>query len=163
LFRARLESLVSKPKAYRDLLEAAAKKFPGEPAVLWFVALARLEANDYAGTSAALEELGPLKGFFYDLDEFHKMLARSYAEPGSREAAVEHLRAIREDGLEFVDLAGLALKCRVPEEAARYYRLAIAEDDDRISIRMGLVHALQSCGEETEAAVERRKMFMVDG
>jgi len=163
LFRARLESMVAKPKAYRDLIEATAKRFPGEPAVLWFVSLARFGANEHAGAATALEELGRLSGYAYDLDEYHKMLARSYAETEREQAALEHLRAVREDGLEFVDLATLALKCRIPREAARYYRLAIADDDDRISLRLGLVNALQQCGEEVEAALERRKMFMADG
>jgi tetratricopeptide (TPR) repeat protein len=162
LFRARLESIVTKPKAYRDLLEGTAKRFPGEPAVLWYLGVARFDGGDYAGAAAALEEFGPLTGFRIELDEYHKVLARCYAETGRRAPAVEHLRAIREDGLELLDLASLALKCRVPEEAARYYRLAAAEDD-RISIRMGLVQALQACGEEAEAATERRRMFVVDG
>jgi tetratricopeptide (TPR) repeat protein len=162
LFRARLESIVSKPKAYRELIEATAKKFPGEPAVIWYLAVARFDANEFAAAAGSFEELGAHPGFRFDVDEYHKILARCYAETGRRDAAVEHLRAIREDGLEFLDLASLALKCRVPEEAARYYRLAVAEDD-RISIRLGLIHALQSSGEEREAAVERRKMFVVDG
>lgn len=162
LFRARLESIVAKPKASRELLEGTNKRFPGEPAVLWHLAVARFEAGEFAAAAGPLEELGPLKGFPFDLDEYHRMLARSYSETGRRLEAIEHLRAIREDGLEFVDLATLALKCRVPEEAARYYRLAIVEDD-RISVRLGLIHALQSCGEDRDAAVERRKMFVVDG
>ena len=162
-FRTRLESLVAKPKAYRERIEATAKRFPGEPAVLWHLGVARFEAGEHAAAAAALEELGPLQGYDYDVDEYHKMLARCYAEAGNRAAAVEHLRALREDGLEFVDLAALALKCRVPQEAARCYRLAIADGDDRISIRMGLIRALQACGEEAEAAVERQRMFVVDG
>jgi len=88
LFRARLESIVAKPKAYRERIEGTARKYPGEPAVLWYVALARFEANEHATAAAALEELGPLKGFAYDLDEYHKMLARSYAETGRAPAAV---------------------------------------------------------------------------
>lgn len=162
LFRARLESLVSKPKPYREMLEAAAKQFPGEPPILWHLAVARLEANDCAGAAAALEELPPLKGFPFDVDEYHRMLARSYGETGRRAAAIEHFRAIREEGADLLDLAALALKWRIPEEAVRCMRLAIP-DDDRVSVRMALVRALQACGEEAEAAAERRRMFLVDG
>ncbi|MBI3858327.1 MAG: hypothetical protein HY293_21800 [Planctomycetes bacterium] len=163
LFRARLESLFSKPKPYRARLEDASKKFPGEPAILWPLAEARFAADDHAGAASALEELGPLKGFFYDPDDFHRMLARSYAETGRRPAAVEHLRALRGDGMEVLDRAALAMKCGLPEEAVRWYRLAISEDEDRISVRLGLIRALQMSGEEAGAADERRRMFLVDG
>jgi tetratricopeptide (TPR) repeat protein len=162
LFRARLESIVSKPKVYRELIEGTAKRFPGEPAVLWYVGLARFEAGEHAAAASALEELGPLQGFSYDLDEYHKMLARSYGETGRSAPAVEHLRAVSGE-LESVDRAVLALKCRLPREAAQCYRMAIADGDDRISIRLGLIQALQTGGEEKEAAAERRKMFVVDG
>lgn len=162
LFRARLESLVSKPKPYREMLEAAAKSFPGEPPLLWQLAAARLDAGDFAGAAAALEELGPARDFPFDADDFHRMLARCYAETGRRAAAVEHFRAIREADADLLDLAALALKWRLPEEAVRCTRAALL-DDDRVSVRMSLIRALQACGEEADAAAERRRMFLVDG
>ncbi|HVE41685.1 MAG TPA: HEAT repeat domain-containing protein [Planctomycetota bacterium] len=163
LFRARLEALASKPAASREQLEAAAKKFPGEPAILWFVARARAEAAEHRGTAAALEEMASLSGYPYDGDEFHRMLALSYAETERRTAALEHLRAVREDRADALDLATLATKCRLPEEAARYFRLAAASDPGRLSIRMGLIRSLQAAGAEEEARVERRSLFTVDG
>jgi tetratricopeptide (TPR) repeat protein len=163
LFRARLESLGTKPKPYRDLLEAAAKRFPGEPAILWHLGKARFDAADYAPAAKALEDLAPLAGFTYDPDDFHRMLALSYAQDGRRAAALEHLRAIRDERIDFVDLAALATKCRIPEEAARCYRLAMIGDPERISLRMGLIRALVASGDEAAAAVERRQMFSVDG
>ena len=163
LFRARLESLLSKPKSHLDRLDAAAKKFPGEPAILWHLARARLEAADHRGAAAALEELAPLRGFAFDPDEFHRMLAQSYAQTDRRAAAVEHLRAIREDPGDALELATLSLKCRLPEEAARYFRLALVSDPDRLSLRMGLIRALQDSGADADARAERKAMFTVNG
>jgi hypothetical protein len=91
------------------------------------------------------------------------MLALSYAQTDRRAAALEQLRAIRDERVDFVDLAVLAIKCRIPEEAARNYRLALIWEPERISLRMGLIRALMACGEETAATAERRQMFSVDG
>lgn len=162
LFRARLESLV-KPKAYRERIEAAATRFPGEPALLWHLARARRDAGDLPGAATALETLGPLQGYPYDVDDFHRMLAQAYAEAGHRAAAVEHLRAIREDRSDAADLAALALQWNLPEEAVRGYRLAILEDPERGSLRPALLRSLQAAGEEAEAAAERRRLFLADG
>lgn len=162
LFRARLESLVSKPK-YRDQIEAAVKRWPGEPAILWHVAKARLEAADYAGTASALEEMASVKGVAFDTEDFHRMLAQSYGETGRPAAAVEHLRALREDRTDFAELAALAVKCRVPGEAARFYALALEEEPERLSLRSAYIRALQASGLEAAAAVERRRMFLADG
>jgi hypothetical protein len=163
LFRARLEGLVSKPAACREPLEAAAKKFPGEPAILWFLARARADAAEHRGAAAALEEMASLSGYPFDADEFHRMLALSYAETERPAAALEHLRAVREDPADALDLAALATKCRLPEEAARYFRLAADSDPGRLSIRMGLIRSLQAAGAEAEARAERRALFTVDG
>jgi tetratricopeptide (TPR) repeat protein len=163
LFRARLESLQAKPPRYREMLEAAGKKHRGEPALLWHLAKARFDAADHAGAASALEEMAPLPGFSPDLEEFHRMLAVSYAETGRRAAAIERLRALREDRIDLADLATLSLKCRIPEEAARFYALAIAEEPDRLSLRMGLIRALQEGGEPLAAAAQRREMFSSNG
>jgi hypothetical protein len=163
LFRARLEALLSRPASFHEQLEAAAKKFPGEPAILWFLARARSDAAEHRGAAAALEEMASLGGYPFEADEFHRMLALSYAETDRGAAAMEHLRAIREDQADALELAGLALKCRLPEEAARFFRLAAASNPDRLSIRIGLIRALQASGAEAEARDERRALFTVDG
>ncbi|MGH9388712.1 MAG: hypothetical protein ACRD1Z_03790, partial [Vicinamibacteria bacterium] len=162
LFRARLASLASKPEIHRDLLEAAAKKFPGEPAILWFLGKARFDFADHASAAGALEEMASLKGYPFDRDEFHRILVRSYAETGRRAAAIEHLRAVDEELSDISDLALLAFRCRLFEEAVRLFRVALIADPERISRRMWLVKALRSSGEEDEAAVERKRMCMVD-
>ena len=163
LFRARLESVLVKPKPQRELLEAAAKRYRGEPALLWHLAKARFDAADHAGAASALEEMAPLQGFAPDLEEFHRMLAVSYAETGRRAAAIERLRALREDRNDPSDLAALALKCRIPEEAARFYALAAAEEPDRLSLRIGLIRALQESGDQAAATEQRRAVFSPNG
>jgi hypothetical protein len=163
LFRARLETLLSKPAAFREQLEAAAKRFPGEPAILWFVARARVDAAEHRGAAAALEEMASLGGYPFDPDEFHRMLALSYAETERRAAAVEHLRAVREEQADALDLAALAVRCRLPEEAARFYRVAAAADPGRLSVRMGLIRSLQASGAEADARDERRALLVADG
>jgi hypothetical protein len=163
LFRARLEALASKPAASREQLEAAAKKFPGEPAILWFLGRARADAGEQRGAAAALEEMAERGGYPFDADEFHRTLALAYAETERRAAALEHLRAVREDRADALDLAALATKCRLPEEAARCFRLAAESDPGRLSIRMGLIRSLQASGAEEEARAERRALFTVDG
>ncbi len=160
---AQVESLNARSKSYRDLLEAAATRFPGEPAILWFSAQARFEAGELPSAARALEELAPLPGWSFDSDEFHRLLALCYAASGARPASIEHLRAIREDRQEFSDLAALANKCRLPEEAARFYSLALILDPERISLRMGLIRALQTDGDAPAAAAEREKLFTVNG
>src|SRR5262245_9186213 len=163
LFRARLESLLGKPKPYRDLLEAAVQRYRAEPALLWHLAKARFDAADHAGAASALEEMAPLQGFSPDLEEFHRMLAVSYAQTDRRAAAIEHLRAMREDRHDLSDLAALSLKCRIPEEAARFYALAIAEEPERLSLRMGMIRALQDGGDPAAAADQRRALFSAGG
>jgi hypothetical protein len=163
LFRARLEGLASKPAAAREQLEAAAKKFPGEPAILWYLGRARADAADPRGAATALEELATLGGFPFDADEFHRTLALAYAETERRPAALEHLRAIREERSDALDLAALATKCRLPEEAVRHFRVAAASDPARLSIRLGLIRSLQASGAEDEARAERRALLVVDG
>jgi hypothetical protein len=163
LFRARLETLLSRPKAQRDLLEAASKTFPAEPALLWTLAKARFDAGDSAGAASALEELAPLRGFSYDADEFHRLLAQAYAKTERRGAALEHLRAMRQDPADAVELATLAQRCRLPEEAARQFRTAVEANPERMSLRMGLIRALQDSGAEAEARAERRAMVTIDG
>ena len=113
--------------------------------------------------STALEEMATLGGYPFDADEFHGMLAVSYAETERRAAALEHLRAVREDPSDLLDLAALATKCRLPEEAARFFRRAAASDPGRLSTRMGLIRSLQACGAEAEAREERQALFTVDG
>jgi tetratricopeptide (TPR) repeat protein len=160
LFRARLSYLASKPQVQRAQLEDAAKKFPGEPAILWFLARARFDVADYAPAVQAMEDMAAHKGQPLDLDEYHRLLVRSYAETGRSSAAIEHLRALEGEFTDPADLAVFALRSRLPDEAARLFRVALLTDPDRLSLRMGLVKAL---GEDPEAAVERRRMFTVDG
>jgi hypothetical protein len=163
LFRARLEGLLSKAAASRERLEGAAKQFPGEPAILWFLARARAEAGDPRGAASALEEMATQNGYAFDADEFHRMLAVAYARTERLPAALEHLRAIREEAADALDLATLAEKCRLPEEAARFFRLAAASEPGRLSVRMGLVRSLEASGAADEARAERRALCTVDG
>jgi tetratricopeptide (TPR) repeat protein len=103
------------------------------------------------------------KGAVYDVPDFHRFLVQCYAETERPWAAVEHLRAAKDEDLEAVDLARLAAKCKLPVEAARLYRIALGEEPARISLRMGLIVALNAAGERAQAAAERAQLFMVDG
>ena len=72
--------------------------------------------------------MATLGGYPFDADEFHRMLAVSYAETERRAAALEHLRSGPRRPVDLLDLAALATKCRLPEEAARFFRGATAAD-----------------------------------
>ncbi len=157
LYRVRLEQL-AKPKAAKEKLEEAARRFPGEPLILWALGKSRLEAADYGAAAKALED-----GAALDVDEYHRMLVRCYAETDRPAAAVEHLRAIREEAADTRDLAVLASRCRLHAEAGRLYRLAFELDPERSSLRLNLIAALSASGESTQAAAERRKIFEVAG
>ncbi|HVR87308.1 MAG TPA: hypothetical protein VMU54_23490, partial [Planctomycetota bacterium] len=163
LYRAKLEELAAHPKPCRERLEEAVRKFPGEPSLLWHLARARFEAGDRGPAARSLEEMASVQGAAFDLDEFHRLLVICYAETGRRAAAVEHLRALRKEDENAVEFARLASKARLPEEAARLYRIALQEEPERISLRLGLVVALVSSGERGEAAAERSRLFLVDG
>ncbi len=164
LLRARLENLAGRPPAYHEKLEEAAKKHPGQGAILWYAARVRFDAGDHAGAARALEEVAASKdGYVYDLDDFHSLLVQCYGLSGRRAAAIEHLRALRDERYDLVDLAQLAARSALPSEAARLYRLAMAQDPERISLRMGLIRALNAAGEDAEAGAERRQMFLVNG
>lgn len=163
LFRARLALEASQPKIHHDLLEAAAKKFPGEPAILWHLAKSRFDAKKFPATAAALEGAAAVPGYAYDRDEFHRMSLRCYAELGNAAAAVEHLRALESERIDASDLARLAFGCRLYEEAARQFREAVAGDPDRLAYRIGLVRSLQVSGQETAASEERRRMCEAEG
>ena len=163
LYRARLEELATRPKPCRDRLEEAVKRFPGDPVLLWNLAKARFEAGDRGPAAQALEEMAAIKGAVFDIDEFHRLLVTSYAETDRRAAAVEHLRALRKEDENAVDYARLASKSKLPEEAARLYRIAIGDEPERISLKMGLIVALLASGDRVEAAAERSRLFVVDG
>lgn len=163
LYRAKLEELASRSKACRERLEEAVRAFPGEPVLVWALAKARFDAGDRAGAAQALEEAASTKGAVADPEEFHRLLVTCYAETGRPAAAVEHLRAMRREEENAVERARLAARSKLPEEAARLYRLALAEEPDRISLRMGLVVALTAAGEREMAASERARLFVVDG
>jgi tetratricopeptide (TPR) repeat protein len=163
LFRAKLEELASRTKGFRERLEDAVRKFPGEPVLLWTLGKARFDAGDRGAAALALEEAAGVKGAIRDPDEFHRLLVICYAETGRPAAAVEHLRAMRREEENAVERARLAARAKLPEEAARLYRLALQEEPDRISLRMGLVVALNAAGERAQAAAERARLFIVDG
>lgn len=163
LFRARLETLTLKPARYRELLEAALKRFPDEPGLLWFSGRARFDAGQHRAAAAALEALASHQGFPYDPDDFHQMLARSYGETDRPAAALEHLRAMREEKFEPSDLAVLARKCHLPWEAIRLYRLALSAEPDRLAHRIALVSLLRAEGDAAGAAAERRALFLAGG
>src|SRR5476651_1415506 len=91
LYRVRLEQL-AKPKAAKEKLEEAARRFPGEPLILWALSKARLDAAEYGPAAKALED-----GTAPDVDDYHRMLVRCYAETERSAVAVEHLRAICEE------------------------------------------------------------------
>jgi hypothetical protein len=91
------------------------------------------------------------------------MLATCYAETARPAPAIEHLRAMRREDENAVDRARLAARLRLPEEAARLYRVALAEEPERLSLKMGLVVALTAAGERAEAAAERSRLFVADG
>jgi tetratricopeptide (TPR) repeat protein len=161
LYRVRLEQL-ARPKGAREKLEEAARRFPGEPAILWAAGKARFEGAEYGPAARALEDMAAQKGAAFEVDDFHRMLARCYAETDRAAAAVEHLRAIGEAS-EVRDVAALAAKCRLHAEAARLYRLAFALEPERTSLRLSLIAALVAAGETAQAAEERRRIFEVDG
>lgn len=160
LFRARLESLGGTPASYRGLLEVAALRYPQEPAVLWFAGKARWEAGDYPGAAAAFEALDPGECYGYASDDFHRMLTVAYLKTDRRMAAVEHLRAIGGEGTDPAELAGFAVRCGIPEEAARLYREALEETPEKVSLRVGLIQALMAAGEKDSARAERREAAM---
>jgi len=163
LFRARLEDLATRPKPCRERLEEAVKKFPGDPALLRHLAKARFEAGDRGPAAQALEEMAAIKGAVFDVDEFHRLLVTCYAETERRTAAVEHLRALPKEDENAVEYARLASKAKLPEEAVRLYRIAIRDEPERISLRMGLIVSLLASGDRAEAAMERSRLFVVDG
>ena len=163
LYRARLEDLATRPKACRERLEEAARKFPGEPLLLWHLAKARFEAGDRGPAALALEELASLKGAVFDSDELHRLLVTCYAETGRPAAAVEHLRAVGREEENAVELARLAFRSKLPDEAARLYRIALREEPERMSLRMALVVALSMAGERSQASAERSRLFVTDG
>jgi len=163
LYRARLEDLASRPKACRDRLEEAAKRFPGDPVLLRHLARARFEAGDRGPAAQALEEMAGIQGAVFDGEEFHRMLVTCYAETERQTAAVEHLRALPKEDENAVDYARLASKAKLPEEAARLYRIAIRDEPERISLRMGLIGSLLASGDRAEAAAERSRLFVQDG
>jgi len=162
LYRVRLEQL-ARPKGGREKLEEAARRFPAEPMILWAAGKARFESAEYGPAARALEDLAAQKGAAFEVDDFHRMLARCYAETDRAAAAVEHLRAIGEASTEVRDVAALAAKCRLHAEAARLYRLAFALEPERTSLRPSLIAALVAAGETEQAAEERRRIFEVDG
>jgi len=162
LYRVRLERLAS-PKAAREKLEEAARAFPGEPLILWDLGTSRFKSSEYGPAAGALEALAALKGAVFDVDDFHRMLVRCYAETDRAAAAVEHLRAISDASADVRDRAILASRCRLPAEAARLYRLAFGAEPERSSLRIPLIASLSAAGETREAAAERRKIFQVDG
>jgi len=163
LFRVKLDVLANRPKPARERLEEALRRFPGEPVLLWTAARLRFDDAEYERAARALEEAAASKEAAFDVDEFHRLLVRCYAETGRPAAAVEHLRAIREAAAEPRDLALLAARCRLHGEAARYYRLAMADEPERASLRLGLISQLAAAGESAAAAAERRKIFEADG
>src|SRR6185436_5320712 len=69
LYRVRLEQ-IAKPAAAKEKLEEAARRFPGEPLLLWALGKARFESADYGAAAKALEAGGAP-----DVDDFHRMLA----------------------------------------------------------------------------------------
>jgi len=162
LYRVRLEQL-ARPKGAREKLEDAARSFPGEPVILWAAGKARFESAEYGPAARALEDMAAQKGAAFDIDDFHRMLARCYAETDRAAAAIEHLRAIGEASTEVRDVAALAVKCRLHAEAARLYRLAFALEPERTSLRLSIIAALVAAGENAQAAEERRRIFEVDG
>lgn len=163
LFRARLESLDPKSKAARGLLEAASTRFPRETPLLWHLAKARFEAGERGAAAQALEQMTPVKGWSWDADEYHRMLVTAYAETGRQAAAVEHLRALREERYDAIELAEIALKCALTGEAVRLFRLVVADEPDRVSYRIGLIRALREDGEAAEAVAERRRIIIEGG
>lgn len=162
LYRVRLEQL-AKPKGVKDSLEAASRLFPGEPLILLAVGKSRLESGEFEAAANSLEGMAAQKGATFDLDEFHRMLVRCYAETDRPLAALEHLRAISEATAEERDLAILASRCRLHAEAARLFALAFSLEPDRTSLRLNLIAALSAAGETTRAAAERLKIFETDG
>jgi tetratricopeptide (TPR) repeat protein len=163
LYRAKLEELASRPKVCLEKLEGATKKYPAEPVLLWHLGKSRFDAGERGTAASAFEQMASQKGAVFDVSEFHRLLVQCYAETERPWAAVEHLRAAKDEDLESVDLARLARKCRLPGEAARLYRIALAEEPSRISLRMGLILALNEAGERVQAAGERSKLCEVDG
>ncbi|HLY08966.1 MAG TPA: hypothetical protein VKW04_06590 [Planctomycetota bacterium] len=163
LYRAKLDDLALRGKACRERLEDASKRFPGEPVLLWHLARARFDAGDRAPAAAALEEMSALKGAIFDADEFHRLLVICYGETERPAAAVEHLRAMSKEDENAVERARLAARSKLPEEAARLYRIALREEPERLSLRMGLIVALTAAGERPQAAAERSLLFRVDG
>ncbi len=163
LYRAKLEALAGRPKAYRERLEEAARKFPGDPILLWHLGRARFEAGDRGPAALTLEEMAAAGGGVFEADEFHRLLVICYAATGRPAAAVEHLRAMGREDVNALERARLAAKSGLPEEAARLYRLALEEEPERVSLRMGLIVALTATGDRAQAAAERARFFAVDG
>lgn len=159
LFRARLEALQPKSKAQRELLEAAGKRFPAEPAILWFLAKARFEAGERPAAAAALEAMPVLNDWPSDPDDYHRMLVVAYAESGRPAAAIEHLRALRTDRVEATFLAELALQSNLTSEAVRCSRLAVEDDPERMAHRVLLIRTLRADGDPGAALAERRRML----
>jgi len=162
LYRARLEELAARPKGCRERLEEAARRFPGDPALLWHLARSRFEAGDRGPAAAALEEMAAAGGAF-EGEEFHRLLVICYASTGRPAAAIEHLRAMRREEVNALDRARLAARSGLPDEAVRLYRVALDEEPERVSLRMGLIVALTAAGERAQAAAERARFFAVDG
>jgi tetratricopeptide (TPR) repeat protein len=162
LYRVRLEQL-ARPKAAREKLEEAVRRFPDEPMILWAAGKARYESAEYGPAAGALEAMAAQKSAAFEVDDFHRMLARCYAETDREAAAIEHLRAIGEASAEVRDVAALAVKCRLHAEAARLYRVAFDLEPERTSLRLSIIASLAAAGETAQAAAERRKIFEVDG
>ncbi|HZE95406.1 MAG TPA: hypothetical protein VE981_00105 [Planctomycetota bacterium] len=162
LFRARLETLANRPGPCRDRMEAAALQFPDDPVLLLYLGRARFEGGAPGPAASALEHMAA-KGPVSDPEEFHRLLFQCYAQTDRPLAAIEHLRAVKHEDADAVDLARLALKNKVPLEAARLYRIALRAEPERSSLRIGIITALNASGEYAEAAAERTRMFDVDG
>lgn len=158
LFRVRLEVLAGRARPAKEKLEDAVRRFPADPLLLWAAGKARIDAGEFETAARALEASGAV-----DVDEFHRLLVRCYAETGRPEAAIEHLRAIPERSAETRELAQLAARNRLHAEAARLFRLALLEEPERTALGVSIVAQLSAAGELREAAAERRRMWEVDG
>jgi tetratricopeptide (TPR) repeat protein len=163
LYRAKLEDLASRPKVCREKLEEAGKKFPTEPTLLWHLGKARYEAGDRGPAATAFEQMASQKGAEFEVEEFHKLLVVCYAETGRPAAAIEHLRACRDEESYTVPLARLAAQSKLFTEAARLYGIAAEWDPERLSVRLELIAALTAAGEEAQATAARAPLLQTDG
>ncbi len=158
IFRARLDAIGKRSGDYRRRMDEAAKLFPEDEEVRWYLADARLQDGDPAGAAGLIEKVlaggGQRAG-----DSWTRLaLARAYAGMGRREEAVLLIRAVEKDDPRWA-LESMAAQMGLHDEAVRLYRQRIQANPEEISCRLGLAMALRNAGRAEEAEAEYLKIL----